>query len=280
MPDVVPVDLVPCPRHGRSCRCPPQSRPPSPAAPSRPVDGLADVTYWGKYADHPNSRFGGERTPQYDGEGTYGRPSLTLRDDLRIDERGRLAWIQPPPRVQDLSGLSDRSGILAEPRRIQLDLSNDHAGAIGSAEQLIEATAKTVLRERGLPIDENAKIPALVKQTQKAPALDASATTPGPDGTDAVKKILGGVAAIAVGITELRNRRYGTGHGQTSAPNALGARHAHLAANAALTRSPGANPCTTPSTTPRPPAERPGPAGIADRPATADPAAASVRACA
>ncbi|MEU6971959.1 abortive infection family protein [Kitasatospora aureofaciens] len=157
------------------------------------------------------------------------------RDGLRIDERGRIAWIQPPLRVQDLSGLSDPSGILAELQRIQRDLSNDHAGAIGSAKQLIEATAKTVLRERGLPIDENAKIPALVKQAQKALALDASAITPGPDGTDAVKKILGGVAAIAVGIAELRNRGYGTGHGQASTPNGLGARHAHLAANAALT---------------------------------------------
>ncbi|WP_435652372.1 abortive infection family protein [Kitasatospora purpeofusca] len=35
-------------------------------------------------------------------------------------------------------------------------------------------------------------------------------------------------------MAELRNRRYGTGHGQASAPNGLGARHAHFAANAAL----------------------------------------------
>ncbi|MFI8085295.1 abortive infection family protein [Kitasatospora sp. NPDC086009] len=106
---------------------------------------------------------------------------------------------------------------------------------MGSAKQLIEVTAKTVLLERGLTVDENAKIPALVKQAHKALALDASAATPGPDGTDAVKKILGGVAAIAVGVAELRNRGYGTGHGQASAPAGLGTRHAHLAADAALT---------------------------------------------
>ncbi|GHF42822.1 hypothetical protein GCM10018790_20850 [Kitasatospora xanthocidica] len=157
------------------------------------------------------------------------------RDGLTVDERGRILWIKTPPRTHDLSGLRDPSGILAELDRVHRDLSDDPAGAIGSAKQLIEATAKTVLRERGLPIDENAKMPALIKQAQKALALDASAVIPGPDGTDAVKKILGGAAAIAVGIAELRNRGYGTGHGQASAPTGLGVRHAHLAANAAIT---------------------------------------------
>ncbi|PYC65736.1 hypothetical protein C7C46_32315 [Streptomyces tateyamensis] len=159
------------------------------------------------------------------------------RDGLTVSERGRIAWVRPPLRsqAQDLSGLRDPSGILAELQRVSRDLASDPAGAIGSAKQLIEATAKTVLLERGLAVDENAKVPALVKQAQKALALDASAVTPGPDGTDAVKKILGGVAAIAVGVAELRNRGYGTGHGQASTPTGLGARHAHLAANAALT---------------------------------------------
>ncbi|WP_232542910.1 abortive infection family protein [Streptomyces sp. QHH-9511] len=54
----------------------------------------------------------------------------------------------------------------------------------------------------------------MVKQAQKALHLDASSVTPGPDGTDAVKKILGGVASIGVGAAEFRNRGYGTGHSQ------------------------------------------------------------------
>ncbi|WP_407661080.1 abortive infection family protein [Kitasatospora purpeofusca] len=37
-------------------------------------------------------------------------------------------------------------------------------------------------------------------------------------------------------MAELRNRRYGTGHGQASAPNGLGARHAPLTPQRALTR--------------------------------------------
>ncbi len=157
------------------------------------------------------------------------------RDGLSVDERGRISWLHRPVTTGHLDKLTDPSGILAELERVSRTIADDPAAAIGSAKQLIEATAKTVLRERGIAIDEQAKVPALVKQAQKALRLDASSVTPGPDGTDAVKKILGGVASIAVGVAELRNRGYGTGHGQASAPTNLGARHAQLAANAAIT---------------------------------------------
>jgi len=40
---------------------------------------------------------------------------------------------------------------------------------------------------------------------------------------------------VAIGVAELRNRGYGTGHGATSARVGLHARHAHLAVNAAIT---------------------------------------------
>jgi hypothetical protein len=69
-------------------------------------------------------------------------------------------------------------------------------------------------------------------------ALDGAASpsaAPGPDGGDVVKKILGSVSGIAIGLAELRNRDYGTGHGPATSPVGLGARHAHLAVNAAFT---------------------------------------------
>ena len=56
-----------------------------------------------------------------------------------------------------------------------------------------------------------------------------------PDGTDAVKKILGGASTIALGVAELRNRGYGTGHGAAGRRVGLSPRHAHLAVNAAVT---------------------------------------------
>src|ERR1700752_2007259 len=65
----------------------------------------------------------------------------------------------------------------------------------------------------------------------RAGPLDGS----GPDGSDAVRRILGAVTTIANGLAELRNRGLGTGHGPVTARVGLGSRHAHLAVNAALT---------------------------------------------
>ncbi|MEV4055186.1 abortive infection family protein [Amycolatopsis sp. NPDC049688] len=76
--------------------------------------------------------------------------------------------------------------------------------------------------------------PALVKDAQTALGLHPSSHAPGPDGNDAVKKILGSVTGVAIGVAELRNR-YGTGHGAAGTRTGLGTRHAHLAVNAAFT---------------------------------------------
>jgi hypothetical protein len=78
-------------------------------------------------------------------------------------------------------------------------------------------------RSRGLPVDDKADLPALVRDAQQALGLHPSAAVPGPDGSDAVKKILGSVSGIAIGLAELRNRGYGTGHGPAQAPSGLGA---------------------------------------------------------
>ncbi|WP_442874497.1 abortive infection family protein [Amycolatopsis sp. NBC_00438] len=71
--------------------------------------------------------------------------------------------------------------------------------------------------------------------------LHPSAVQPGPDGADALKNILGGVSVIAIGLAELRNRGYCTGHGQARAPGrarrtprtAHGQRRDHLVSAAA-----------------------------------------------
>jgi hypothetical protein len=107
--------------------------------------------------------------------------------------------------------------------------------AIGTAKELIESTAKTVLQERGLEINDKDDLPALVKQAQEALGLHPSSAQPGPDSTDAVKRILGGLMNITAGLGELRNRGYGTGHGHKGERVGLRPRHARLAVNAAMT---------------------------------------------
>jgi abortive infection Abi-like protein len=119
--------------------------------------------------------------------------------------------------------------------RIQRAIIDDPALAIGSAKELVESTAKVVLIERGRTVNEKDDLPALARAAQEALGLHPSSTTPGPDGSDAVKKILGAVSTIATSLGELRNRGYGTGHGPAAARVGLRARHAHLAVNAAVT---------------------------------------------
>ncbi|RSM36039.1 hypothetical protein DMA12_41935 [Amycolatopsis balhimycina DSM 5908] len=136
--------------------------------------------------------------------------------------------------AESLAELKDTSAILEHLQRIQRAIVTDPAQVIGSAKELVESTAKVVLTELGLPVDDKADVPALVKDTQTALGLHPSTHTPGPDGSDAVKKILGSVTGVAIGVAELRNR-HGTGHGVAGPRTGLSARHAHLAVNAAFT---------------------------------------------
>jgi len=158
------------------------------------------------------------------------------RDGYVVDEdTGHIRPAGPQFSLSSLRNLSDPSAIRQQLARIQRAIVDDPALAVGSAKELIESTTKIVLKERGLPVDDKADLPALVRDAQQALGLRPSSTTPGPDGSDAVKKILGSVSGIAIGLAELRNRGYGTGHGPASSPVGLRPRHAHLAVNAAFT---------------------------------------------
>jgi len=131
-----------------------------------------------------------------------------------------------------LAALRDPSMILDSFDRIHRALPSDPAQAIGSAKELVEATAKTVLKELGLPFDDKtAKLPGLVEQAQRALHLSPQSHMPGPDGSNAVKRILGGLTSIAVGLGEFRNEGWGTGHASPRA--GLRQRHANLAVGAA-----------------------------------------------
>lgn len=137
--------------------------------------------------------------------------------------------------LRSLATLTDPSAIQEQLDRIQRAIIDDPALAIGSAKELIESTAKVVLTERGRPVNDKDDLPALARAAQEALGLHPSTSSPGPDGSDAVRKILGAVTTIATGLGELRNRGYGTGHGAAGPRVGLHPRHAHLAVNAAVT---------------------------------------------
>lgn len=156
------------------------------------------------------------------------------RDGYLLTENREIITVGARLPGATLAQLRDPIAILEQLTRIQRALIDDPALVVGSAKELIESTAKCVLAERGLPVDEKADLPALVKDAQQALGLHPSSTTPGPDGNDAVKRILGGVSSVAIGVAELRNR-YGTGHGAAGVRVGLRPRHAQLAVNAATT---------------------------------------------
>lgn len=136
-----------------------------------------------------------------------------------------------------LSNLTDPAAIEEQLDRITRAVGHgDDAQAIGSAKELIESTAKLVLDTLGEPVDDRAELPELVRAAQLALKVHPSSASPGPDGSAAVKKVLGGLTTITTGVAELRNRGYGTGHGQGAGVRThLSARHARLAVGASKT---------------------------------------------
>jgi len=67
--------------------------------------------------------------------------------------------------------------------RIRRAADDDPALAVGSAKELIESTAKVVLIERGLPVNDKDDLPALARAAQIALGLHPSEAS--PDGSRA-----------------------------------------------------------------------------------------------
>jgi len=146
--------------------------------------------------------------------------------------------IESPVRVdlpaELLSSLADASAIHDHLQRLNQNLESDPRLAVSVAKELVESTAKLVLRSRNIAYTKADDVPALVARAQEALKLNASGVE-GADGeAKALKRILQSLTSLTQGITELRNE-VGTGHGRESVPTWVRPRHARLAAGAART---------------------------------------------
>jgi hypothetical protein len=159
---------------------------------------------------------------------------LFARDGYTFDHEGRISG--GPSIVlkrEDLGDLRDATVIFEHLDRIDHAVARDDpALAIGSAKELVESTAKLVLRERGVPFDSGYDLPKLARIAEEALLVHPAQAKPGPDGSSTIRKVLGAALTVTSGIAELRND-YGTGHGRDTAPSGLGPRHARLAVNGA-----------------------------------------------
>jgi hypothetical protein len=158
-----------------------------------------------------------------------------LLDPCRVELDGFEMRAGPKITEDSIANLRDATAIREHLARLQRSAHNDPPLAIGTAKELVESTAKTVLLEVGESVDDRDDLPALVAKAQRVLGLHPSSAQSGPDGTDAVKRILGGLMNVTSGLAELRNRGYGTGHGPKGERVGLHPRHAHLAVNASMT---------------------------------------------
>jgi hypothetical protein len=166
---------------------------------------------------------------------TYGQLKRHLEwDGYTLDAGGRLRSL-PAGSLEELplAGLDDPAAIYEHIDRIGRVMDADPAQAISGARALIEATTKLVLKHLGVPYDEHADVPALVKAAQKALGLHPETLAPTGRGSETVRRILSNLSQVAVGVAELRNE-YGPDHGRTQV-TVLSPRHAHLAVGCAST---------------------------------------------
>ena len=102
------------------------------------------------------------------------------------------------------------------------------------AKDLVESTAKLVLRSRSVGYSKTDDVPALVARAQESLRLNASGVEGADAEAKALRRILGALTSLTQGLTELRNQ-VGTGHGRESVPAWVRPRHARLASGAAQT---------------------------------------------
>lgn len=161
---------------------------------------------------------------------------LFARDGFTLNDQGKITGGQALVQPELLSQLTDAAVIRQHIDRISRAVQHDDpAQAIGSAKELIESTAKLVLLERGISVTGSEDLPDLVKRAQETLLVHPTQALGTPDAASGIRKILGASSTIALGVAELRNAGYGTGHGRGAVATGLGERHARLVINAART---------------------------------------------
>ncbi|WP_216914115.1 abortive infection family protein [Nocardia noduli] len=123
--------------------------------------------------------------------------------------------------------VADPAAIRGELARMEASLRGDPGAAIGKAKNLIEATAKAVLTEHGVPFDPTIDFNSVVNTSMKVLRIDAASLT-GYE-REAMQRLTG----LAFALRNLRNEA-GDGHGPERPPEGLALRHGRLAVRAAI----------------------------------------------
>ena len=174
----------------------------------------------------------------------------TMNDFLRGDgyelvERTRLAgkpvWAavrraldgaSASPAIRGARATFDADYILRQITRMETAIQEDPALAIGTAKELVETTCKAILEARHMPISGKEDVGDLVHAVSRDLGLRAADDHSRARDPETVRKVLGALNNVMLGIADLRNS-YGTGHGRSPASVGLEPRHARLTVSAA-----------------------------------------------
>jgi hypothetical protein len=113
-------------------------------------------------------------------------------------------------------------------------IDSNPTDAIGKAKELLESCCKTILDKKGVLIDKNWSVERLTKETCKNLKLSPDDIEDSAKASDVIRKVLGNLSGISIGLAELRNP-YGGGHGKKADYKGLTSRHARLATGSAIT---------------------------------------------
>jgi hypothetical protein len=136
--------------------------------------------------------------------------------------------------LKEAAASLDRRQLLQQIQRLEQSVDADPDLAIGTAKELIETCCKTILTERGKPLEGAPSLPALTKAVCRELRLVPEGVHEAAKGAKTIRVILSNLGTIAQGLAELR-QLYGTGHGREAMAKGLTARHARLAVGAATT---------------------------------------------
>lgn len=150
---------------------------------------------------------------------------------------GARSLIEGTRAVEQLRAVSphvDAAYISQQITRMESSISSDPDLAIGTAKELVETVAKTILDELGIEYSRNDDLTALVKATRKALKLVPEDVPESAKASDTIRRLLSNLGTVTDSLAALRNA-YGTGHGRSANTGGLEPRHARLAVGSATT---------------------------------------------
>ncbi len=158
--------------------------------------------------------------------------TMLKRDGFEIDEHGAIRPRGTVLTAETVRALPPESAIPGHLERMWASVEERPEQSISAAKDAIEATAKHALAVLGVALSGRERFPDLIQLVQKELKLHPATVAPTQEGAEAIKRVLGGLANIALGVDDLRNL-YGDGHGRPTRQVRLTPRHSGLAAHCA-----------------------------------------------